>query len=72
MTRARNIPASQRLGNAHLILQHMDVSTTRNLGTTVLAKLVAKEKDVLGYITYVFECLDVDVAKDSRYIMCAR
>ena len=29
----------------------MDVSTTRNLGTTVLAKLVAKEKDVLGYIT---------------------
>lgn len=72
MTRARNIPASQRLRSAHLILQHMDVSTTRNLGTTVLAKLVAKEKDVLGYITYVFECLDVDVAKDSRYVMCTR
>ena len=43
MTRARNIPASQRLRSAHLILQHMDVSTTKNLGTTVLAKLVAKD-----------------------------
>lgn len=72
MTRVRNIPASQRSRNARLILQHMDVSTTRNLGITVLAKLVAKEKDVLGYITYVFECLDVDVAKDFRYVMCTR
>lgn len=39
---------------------------------TILAKLVAKEHDVLGYVTYVFECLDVEVIKHSKYIMCTR
>lgn len=48
----------------------MDVSITK--GITILAKLVAKEKDTLGYITYVFECLDEDIIKQSRYIMCTR
>lgn len=39
---------------------------------TVLACLVAKEVDTLGYITYVFECLDKEVVELSRYIMCTR
>ena len=39
---------------------------------TVLARLVAKEVDTLGYVTYVFECLDEEVIKDTRYIMCTR
>jgi len=39
---------------------------------TILGKLVASESDTLGYITYVFECLDSDVAKETRYIMCTR
>ena len=39
---------------------------------TVLAKLLASEEDALGYITYVFECLDEDVIKETRYIMCTR
>ena len=39
---------------------------------TVLARLVAKEEDGLGYVTYVFECLDKEVIKDTRYIMCTR
>lgn len=39
---------------------------------TVLACLVAKEKDTLGYVTYVFECLDKEVVKETRYIMCTR
>lgn len=39
---------------------------------TVLACLVAKEVDTLGYITYVFECLDKEVIECSRYIMCTR
>lgn len=39
---------------------------------TVLACLVAKEMDTLGYITYVFECLDKEVVLCSRYIMCTR
>ena len=50
----------------------MDAFTTNNLGITVLAKLVAKEKDTLDYTTYVFECLDKDVVKDYKYIMCTR
>ena len=37
----------------------------------VFAKLVAKERDTLGYITYVFECVDVMV-NDSKYVMCTR
>ena len=39
---------------------------------TVLAKLLASEEDSFGYITYVFECLDEDVIKETRYIMCTR
>lgn len=39
---------------------------------TVLAKLVASERDSCGYITYVFECLEKDVIKESKYIMCTR
>lgn len=39
---------------------------------TVLAKLVASETDPLDYTTYVFECLDADVIKETRYIMCTR
>lgn len=39
---------------------------------TVLSRLVAKEEDTLGYITYVFECLDKEMILQSRYIMCTR
>ena len=39
---------------------------------TVLACLVAKEKDTLGYSTYVFECVDKEVIESTRYIMCTR
>ena len=34
---------------------------------TVLARLVASEEDYLGYITYVFECLDKEIVNDSKY-----
>ena len=33
---------------------------------------MAKESDTLDYTTYVFECLDSDVVKYSKYIMCTR
>lgn len=39
---------------------------------TVLAKLVAKERDLLGYTTYVFECLDEEIRKETKYVMCTR
>lgn len=39
---------------------------------TILAKLLAKESDALGYITYVFECLDEEVRKETKYIMCTQ
>lgn len=39
---------------------------------TVLACLVAKESDTLGYITYVFECLDKEIITETKYIMCTR
>lgn len=39
---------------------------------TVLAKLVATEEDTQHYITYVFECLDKEVIKETKYIMCTR
>ena len=39
---------------------------------TILAKLVASEEDGLGYITYVFECLEEDVIAVTRYVMCKR
>lgn len=38
---------------------------------TILCRLVAKEEDPLGYITYVFECLD-ETVRDSKYVMCTR
>ena len=39
---------------------------------TVLARLVASEEDYIGYITYVFECLDKEIVKDSKYCLCTR
>ena len=39
---------------------------------TILAKLLASEEKALGYITYVFECLEEDVRKETRYVMCVR
>ena len=37
-----------------------------------LAKLVAREIDSMGYITYVFESLDEEIRKDTKYIMCTQ
>lgn len=39
---------------------------------TILAKLLVSEEDNLGYITYVFECLDKDIIKETKYLMCVR
>lgn len=39
---------------------------------TVLAKLVAKQTDSLNYTTYVFECLDEEIRRNTLYIMCTR
>lgn len=39
---------------------------------TILAKLLAKEIDPMGYITYVFECLDDEIIKETKYIMCTQ
>lgn len=39
---------------------------------TILARLVTKEVDTLGYVTYVFECLDEEILKDTKYVMCTR
>lgn len=39
---------------------------------TILAKLIASETDGLGYTTYVFECLDEEISKLSKYCMCTR
>lgn len=39
---------------------------------TILARLVAKEEDALNYVTYVFECLDEEILKDTKYVMCTR
>lgn len=38
----------------------------------VLAKLLVKETDPQNYTTYVFQCLDEEIAKDTKYIMCTR
>lgn len=38
----------------------------------ILAKLLVKEIDTLGYVTYVFECLDKEVRKETKYMMCTR
>lgn len=37
-----------------------------------MAKLVAKQEDSMGYVTYVFECLDKEIIKETKYIMCTR
>lgn len=37
-----------------------------------LVRLVAKEDDGLGYITYVFQCLEKKVHIFNKYIMCVR
>lgn len=39
---------------------------------TALVKLVASHKDGFNYITYVFECLEEYMIKESKYIMCIR
>lgn len=39
---------------------------------TILAQLIATYNNGLGYITYVFKCLDEEIASKSRYIMCVR
>lgn len=39
---------------------------------TVLSKLLAKAEDTLGYVTYVFECLDKEIRGETKYIMCTR
>ena len=38
---------------------------------TILAKLLANELDILGYETYVFECLE-EIRKDTKYLMCTK
>ena len=37
-----------------------------------LVKLVADEHNPLNYITYVFECLDEEIRKETKYIMTTR
>ena len=37
-----------------------------------LAELVADEHNPLGYITYVFKCLEEDMKKQTPYILCTR
>ena len=37
-----------------------------------LTKLIASERDSLGYITYVFECLEDYMISQTKYIMCIR
>lgn len=47
----------------------MDVLNTKNhILQTVSAKLVAREVDPLGYVTYVFETPDLE----SKYLMCVQ
>lgn len=39
---------------------------------TALVKLVADYEDTFGYITYVFECLEEYIIKQTKYVMCVR
>lgn len=39
---------------------------------TTLVRLVAKETDGMDYTTYVFECLEEEIRKETKYIMCTR
>lgn len=38
----------------------------------IKAKLVAQDEVLNGYSTYVFECLDDEIKKESPYCMCVR
>ena len=37
-----------------------------------LVKLVADEHNPLDYTTYVFECLEDEMRKETKYILCTR
>lgn len=39
---------------------------------TIKSQLVAKEKDLLDYITYVFKCLENNISFGHSYVMCTR
>lgn len=39
---------------------------------TTRAKLLVSVEDGMGYISYVFECLDEDMIKETRYIVAKR
>lgn len=39
---------------------------------TIKSQLIAKECDLLGYITYVFKCLECNIPFGHNYIMCTR
>lgn len=39
---------------------------------TTRAKLLAEVEDGLGYTSYVFECLDEDMMKETRYIVAKK
>ena len=39
---------------------------------TVYAELIAKENDILGYITYVFKCLEDNIPFGNKYKMVTR
>lgn len=55
--------------NVKVILQKWDV----NYGQMVIkGKLIAQDEVLSGYSTYVFECLDEEVRKETKYLMCTR
>lgn len=37
-----------------------------------LVKLIATKSDTMGYTTYVFECLDVEIRRQTKYLMMVR
>jgi hypothetical protein len=39
---------------------------------TVLARLEASRTDGCGYTTYVFRCLEREIIKQTKYVMCTR
>lgn len=40
--------------------------------TTIYSQLVAVEKDICGYITYVFKCLESNIPFGHKYCMTTR
>lgn len=38
----------------------------------IKAKLVAKDEILNGYSTYVFECLDEEIRRETKFLMCTR